>query len=292
MSYCYIGSFAMKQVLHVEECVDLDLIADYNTALSFLDAKNCRNIYPINQGKTLIGKNGREIIEISIAWPDSTNEELLNRIKAEDRMFADLNELYALKMSHRYLRNSPHFYKTMRDIRRMRNAGAVIPDDLKDWFKRREKETYNYKLPNLDQSKNNFFNGDGVTYVYDHDSIHEAVAFGHQPMYKNYQKDNSEVLCDKNKWEKLDQIDRLHAVAEECAVLALERSLIPFPGVKTEFEAFKFALMKVCTSITSGWFREFAWENHDDVLRLVMSKNYPYYNWFKEELAEGRVKSA
>jgi hypothetical protein len=23
--------------------------------------------------------------------------------------------------------------------------------------------------------------------------------------------------------------------------------------------------MKVCTSITSGWFREFAWENHDEV---------------------------
>ena len=28
------------------------------------------------------------------------------------------------------------------------------------------------------------------------------------------------------------------------------------------------ALMKVCTSITSGWFREYAWENYDKVLDL------------------------
>jgi hypothetical protein len=30
--------------------------------------------------------------------------------------------------------------------------------------------------------------------------------------------------------------------------------------------------MKVCTSITSGWFREFAWENYDNVLDLYNDK--------------------
>jgi len=34
---------------------------------------------------------------------------------------------------------------------------------------------------------------------------------------------------------------------------------------------FEMALMKVCTSITSGWFREYAWENYQKVLDLYDS---------------------
>jgi hypothetical protein len=53
---------------------------------------------------------------------------------------------------------------------------------------------------------------------------------------------------------------------EETYVLALERSLIPFPGKMQPRDAFKLALQKVCTSITSGWFREYAWNNYRKAL--------------------------
>lgn len=292
MPYCIIGSHAMQFAgLRVDPPVDLDLIADYDTAVLYLKERDFRNIYPINQGKTLVGKEGRDIIEISLAWPGSTNEELLKYFDYHGRVFATLDDLYALKMSHRYLKDSPHFYKTMKHIHLLRSAGARIPDALQDWFKRREKETYDYSLPKLNQSKENFFSGDGVEYVYDHDSLHEAVAFGAHPIYKMYQEPGSEVAVNRLLWEhSVPHQLKIRAVAEECAVLALERSLVPFPGAKTPLEAFKLALMKVCTSITSGWFREFAWENHDEVLSLVLNNEYDYVAKFEEGLKKGIVK--
>ena len=297
MPFCYIGSTAL--IHHVPSLptkpVDVDAICDFETAKRFLEKQGCRTIYPANGAKTLIGKSVNtcntytNIYEMSLAWPDSTNAELLEYLG--DTTVAPLDVLYTLKMSHRYLRNSPHFYKTMKDIKLMRKHGAKIPSDLQDWFKRREKETYDYKHPSLAQNKNNFFNGDGVDYVYDHDSIHEAVAIYEQkPMYTRYQKDDNEVLCDRNKWEKLSESCKRMAVAEEAAVLAIERSLVPYPGAKTPAEALKYALMKVCTSITSGWFREYAWENHDEILGMTCTYEYDYWGKFQEALKQGKVK--
>lgn len=61
---------------------------------------------------------------------------------------------------------------------------------------------------------------------------------------------------------------RLCGVYEETCVLALERSQIPYDFKPDARWSFEMALMKVCTSITSGWFREYAWENYDKVLDL------------------------
>lgn len=288
--FCFIGSIALKNEIPAfnRKIADIDVIADFDTGVDWLKSQGCRTVYPINGGKTLIGKRPGVIYEVSIAWPGSINEEFLQLVG--DKNSANLDELYTLKMSHRFLRNSPHFYKTLADIKLMRQHGASIPLHMADWFKRRERETYDYKHPNLDVNKNNFFSGDGVTYIYDHDSLHEAVAIFGAPLYRKYQKDESEVLCDREKWERLPLMEKRYAVAEEAAVLAIERSLIPFPGKWSKNTAFKFALMKVCTSITSGWFREFAWENHDEILRL--GENYAFNMKFSEGLKNGVVKHA
>jgi len=63
--------------------------------------------------------------------------------------------------------------------------------------------------------------------------------------------------------------------------------LIPFPGVLTPPQAFDMALMKVCTSITSGWFREFAWENYDAVQSMYSDR---YVEKFQHGKLEGVVK--
>jgi hypothetical protein len=287
--FCYIGSVGLKHALPVQfkrPQTDIDAIADFESAKRFLKKMECRLMYPINQGKTLIGKNDVMIYEMSIAWPGSLNEELLKYL--DGATTAPLDVLYTLKMSHRFLRNSPHFYKTMDDIRLMREHGAKIPDDLKNWFKRREKETYDYKHPSLDQNKNNFFSGDGVNYIYDHDSLHRAVAVYDEPMYYRYQRQGSEVACDRAKWDALSDYDKATAVYEEACVLGLERSLIPFPGKWSELHAFEYALMKICTSITSGWFREWAWENHARVLEEYKD-NPSYLERFERGLKNGVV---
>jgi hypothetical protein len=138
--------------------------------------------------------------------------------------------------------------------------------------KLREAESYNYAHPKLNVSSKDFFNGDGVNYVYDHDSIHEAVACGTRPAYKWYMKDGSEVMTSKEKFLACNEEVRLYGVYEESCVLALERSQIPHglgkEGGPSARWSFEMALMKVCTSITSGWFREYAWENYQKVLDL------------------------
>jgi hypothetical protein len=70
-------------------------------------------------------------------------------------------------------------------------------------------------------------------------------------------------------------------------VLAIERSLVPHAGVKTAKQAFVFALSKVCSSITSGYFRDFAYENAFDIL-----KNYKdgYWEKFQNDVTNGKVK--
>jgi hypothetical protein len=189
-----------------------------------------------------------------------------------------------LKMSHRFLRNSPFFLKTMNDIHVMRKLGAKIPDEA--FLKDREKATYTYEHPKLNVKKDDFFTGDGVQYVYPHDDIHEIVAHLDKPAYKFYQPEDSQVNVTKEMFFAQPRMIQLFGVLEEAYVLALERALIPFPGKMTPKRSFDMALMKVCSSITSGFFREFAWENYHEVQSLY---NDDYVERFWKAVVDGIV---
>ena len=175
----------------------------------------------------------------------------------------------------------------MVDYQVLKRAGCTVRPEYQEFFKLRQKETYNYAHPKLNQSKDGFFADDSIQYVYDHDTIHESVARGERPAYTYYIKDGEEVQCDKNKFFALDEQVRMNGVIEEAAVLAIERSLVPHPNVWTPQFAWKFALSKVCSSITSGWFRAYAYENALDIL-----KQYPegYWEKFQEDVKAGQVK--
>jgi hypothetical protein len=212
--------------------------------------------------------------EFEIAWSDSTGRALLDLVAQDPKTRTDcsgfeipsLDVLYVLKLSHRYLKDSPHFLKTMRDIQALRTAGAKVPDAYREWLRAREKATYTYGHPSLNVAKADFFRGDGVQYVYDHDSIHRAMAHLDRPAYTFFQKDGAEVACDRAKFEAAPLATRIYSVVEESYVLALERSQIPFRARIDPTWSFHKALEKVCTSITSGWWREFAWEHYDAAL--------------------------
>lgn len=248
--------------------------------------------YPLSGSKWVAFASGAaapEIFEFEIAWPESTDAALIEWHWRDGRAtnIATLNECYSLKLSHRYLKNSPAFLKTMTDIWALRKAGAWVPGGLKEWLLQREAETYSYAHPKLDRSKSEFFSGDMVTYVYDHDDVHKAVAVGSVPAYTLYAVDGQQVLSDKRKFFAADPQVQLDGVSEEAYVLAIERSLVPHPGVLTPRQAWLKALEKVCTSITSGWFREFAWENYYEV---VGRYDPTYINKFKAAVAAGKVR--
>ncbi|AJD81939.1 hypothetical protein YenMTG1_130 [Yersinia phage vB_YenM_TG1] len=206
-------------------------------------------------------------------YTSNSNAMLLNyadyKIK-QDRMsgfhWATPDMCLAIKLSHRYKKNNPFFEKTQHHIRFLRNKGIILNKQLERIVEVREKETLSYAHPVLDVSKDAFFKDD--IYTYDHDTIHEAIALIDQPAYKYYMKDDSQVMTSKEKFMALPKEIQLAGVYEEACVLALERSQIPNNFKPGSELSFKMALEKVCTSITSGWFREFAWENYFVVMAM------------------------
>lgn len=296
-----IGSAAYRRhVPNTQRPVrDLDFIGRYEDVHELLKLPQFHGAacMPIHCGRKLvIDKNTGPIIEVEIAWPGTTADALLRLIPKYHNLMtssassitcevAPFEVLYALKMSHRYLRNSPHFIKTRDDIIAMRELGATIEPKYEEWFKERERETYNYDHPNLSQSKKSFFT-DNVRYVYDHDSIHESVKLGVKPAYSYFIKDGAQVAVDKSKWDKLPYISKLNSVIEEAMVLSLERSQILHPGKLTPERSYVVALQKVCTSITSGWWREFAWENYDTAINNVPTD---YCDKFWRDVNSGKV---
>jgi hypothetical protein len=278
---------------------DIDVIGEYDEIVDYAKKYhgNIRACYPIDDGKKLVVKTDRTIIEGELTWEGSSAEALRDLILADEKTiyardtvghkFASLDVLYLLKMSHRYKKNSPHFLKTMRDIQLMRKHGATIRPEHEAFYKQRMKDTYTYAHPKLDQTKKDFFNGDGVTYVYDHDSIHEAVKHLIKPAYTFYKPDESEVNCSREMFDAAPKIIRLYGGLEETYVLALERSQIPFGDLWSPKKSFDMALMKVCTSITSGWFREFCWEHYDEIQSLYDPE---YVEKFWAKAMAGEVK--
>ncbi len=297
-----IGSQALQARypdLLTREPADLDFIATHANAKAFIRGRGFTSVTPSGGGRKLICKrHGEPPVEIEIAWPGSSAALILDyvRDKADILRFQyavdvildapPLDVLYAIKLSHRYLKNSSHFQKTRNDILKMREAGAKVPEDFQEILKLRERETYTYAHPKLNVMKDNFFDGDSVPYTYDHDSIHRAISYPNPPIYTHFMKDGAEVAVDREKFEAMGLGMRVRSVLEESYVLAVERSQVPFPGVLTRRQSFEIALEKVCTSIASGWWREFAWEHYDDVLRLYKDD---YLDWFEAGLKAGIV---
>lgn len=299
-----IGSRALNHWVKTEdqrEPKDLDIIGTYEEIDIF--TKNLKRFekvkaqYPINSGKKILIKTEKRIIEAEIAWDNSNSLSLQKLIQQDgvkqnidgvDMIVAPLNMLYTLKMSHRYLKDSPHFLKTMRDIVLMRQYGATIPEDYQAFYKERQAIQYNYKLPKLNQNKDSFFSGDGIVYEYDHDTIHEAVKFLEQPAYTYYS--DGEVWSSKEKFNQCSEEIKLYGVLEESLVLACERSQLAFNPRPDARWSFEHALFKVCTSITSGFFREYAWENYDKVIELYNKVGLNYVEKVDAGIEAGIVK--
>ncbi len=297
-----IGSLALNYRLGPQrQCRDTDLMCSYDQFYQWVKKQeDVRACYPIDKGKKMVVKKPSDIYEFEIAWEGSAAHSFVELVETDpcteslsfypDIKVPSLDALYTLKMSHRFLKNSPHFLKTMKDINLMRENGAKIPEKYKSWYKERQKATYTYTHPNLNQNKEGFFDpNQGVKYFYDHDSIHMAIAHFDKPAYEYYKSSNAEVMCDKKAFLAATEEIRLYGVLEETYVLALERSQIPFKGKVDPKRSFDIALEKICTSITSGWFREYAYNNYFKVQSLYDPQ---YVNRFWAAVEAGAVTGA
>lgn len=228
-----------------------------------------------------------KIIDLELAMDDNSANDLLKYWNScEQNIFQYKEVLATIKLSHRF-KDSPSFEKTYYDLKYfvgkhsdIHSYIASLPTELQTILRKREKETYeNQKKISLMKSKDDFFSNDGVNYIYDHDMLHELVSVLSAPAYKSFLMDGYDVYCDHAKFIQMDHARKCHAVIEESAVIALERGVFPFNKQATidSQEMQKLlctALRKICTSLTSGWFRDFAYENYSDLVFLLIDEKY------------------
>lgn len=252
------------------------------------------------------------IIEIECPKPGSSGEYLLNNTSSfcdhvshhyRISKFVDVNAvtlratvetLTQIKKSH-LINPSAKWRKHMDDYIKLNAFASEVKcakEDLNTLFKLRRQETINRskKNPNLNVTKDEFFDTKGVIQVFDHDSIHEAVAIEDSPAYTNML--DGEVKCSRDKWDNMTVIQKDNCVLEESAVLALERAIIPSMYLGKEpapiQESFMYAMYKVCTTITSGWFRDYAIDRYFTLNNCNYS--YQFVDKFISGMKSGIVK--
>jgi hypothetical protein len=166
---------------------------------------------------------------------------------------ATLDELYTIKVSHAQweLKNGT-WEKHVYDIVQLKRAGSVLDLDLHKMLYKVWEETHGVKIMDLDQDKSEFF-ADAVRRTYDHDSLHESVAYGDRPIYTEVLKDRAEVDIDMRKMKALPLERFVELIKEEVFVTALERIVVPRNYRVSPKAAYWWALRRTATSLTKGW---------------------------------------
>lgn len=191
--------------------------------------------------------------------PDSIMDKVEYSICQETLLkYATPASILTIKMSH--LGYDIKFQKTKRHILLLTGYGIqFIPELLEDLREHWKSVHGNKEFLNMNKGKDEFFT-DFVDYKYDHDYLHELVAFPNVPVYSKCLKQDHEVLIDKDKFFNLSKDEQIKMFAEEISVIALERWIIP-GTIKSWVKAWNYSLRKTITSLTKGWATDFIVDN-------------------------------
>lgn len=229
MTTLIIGSTAMAKYLPSRKPKDLDLF----TPLSASEIKSS------------LGAD----LKVDIFWHPSFEEWLT----LEHSIFATLDELYTIKVSHSYwVLENGSWDKHMYDIVELKKAGARLIPDLHKLLYKVWEEKHGKKKVSLQQDKESFFT-DAVHRIYDHDSVHLSVAYGNRPLYESVFKDGQNIEMDMNKVKALPFEECVRLYREEIYATALERWVIPSNYRYSPRRAYAKALQKTIASLTKGW---------------------------------------
>lgn len=176
---------------------------------------------------------------------------------------ATLDELYTIKVSHAYwVLPNGSWHKHMSDLVAMKQVGARLDLPLHDLLYSVWEPLHGAKRVNLNMDKSEFFS-DAVRRVYDHDSIHESVAYGDVPVYDSLLVDGEQVAMNMAAIKALPFERQIMLYREEVYATALERFVIPSDYTISPRLAYSMALQKTITSLTKGWSARFMVENYE-----------------------------
>jgi hypothetical protein len=283
-----IGSMALRHW-----CPKVDRNSDYDIILSNEEYKHIASEY------TLSKRGHKSLLEYEgVRYEIETDDKQSNRMILEypspssiqilglEFKVATLGILLALKRSHRYLPN--HWHKNIRDYHFLKKR-TQLDEHLLHISNTREAEyTVRTTKYSLNVSNDHFFKASqhAVGRLYEHDDIHQATCFYDAPLWSRCKSDLSKAYISKNLFDKLSIDDQIKMVQEEAFVIALERMVLP--NNQHPLKAFKYAIMRICTDLTRGWFREFAVEHYFE----IMDHNVDFVFKFKEALQSGKIRQS
>lgn len=188
-----------------------------------------------------------------------------------DRRMVTLDELYTIKVSHAQwdIKNDT-WTKHAGHIMEMQRYGACLIHELHDLLYKIWIDHHGPKKMTFSESEE-FFD-DAVVRKYDHDSLHESVAYGSHALYIDFLKPGRSVAMDMGKvWaSEHDEIVRLFR--EEIYATALERIVVPRDYRVSPGFAYRWALRRTITSLTKGKSSLWLLQN----LKDFWSPNDPY----------------
>ncbi|KAL9536781.1 hypothetical protein MBANPS3_012370 [Mucor bainieri] len=117
---------------------------------------------------------------------------------------------------------------------------------------------------NLNVSNQDFLGRDDDLFVdrhIPHDDVHALVQYGDCPVYDEMKTDKSKAMISQELFKNAPYIKQIQCVKEEAMVIALERFLLP-NFTQDPTSAYQSALIRICTTLTKGWFRQFAVDNY------------------------------
>lgn len=299
-----IGSVAVNAHFNFRVSTDTDLIGYRSDFIELVRAQNLC-VLSITHKKGLAKDTTGKFVEYHFIDDGGVYSQIYHLAFSHGKVkpyqignvfYPSLEFLLSLKMSHRF-RDHTHFMKTRHDIIHLTGLG-VSPLQHQD-FSLIEKEFIRAPVK-LSENANDFFRKSDKFYEADHDDIHRAIISPKTPAYMSILGDDAEVFCDPQKWLELPHEEKLRCVVEETCTLAIERILIPSNGLDSCMSGnvkhfngtnmFHITLQKVCTRITSGRFRTFAWNNMEEVIALYHIEYYFYVDRFINACVDGRVR--
>lgn len=178
------------------------------------------------------------------------------------KQYATIDELYTIKVSHSYWEIGNTWHKHIRDIQFLKDAGAKLIPEFHDILYKIWVDKHGPKRMQF-MGKDAFFE-DAVTRIYDHDSLHDSVAYGKEAMYIQTLKQPGHTAVNMDYIRGMSFSDQVLLFREEVCATALERIVVPSKYHGSPGAAYLWALRRTITSLTKGWSARFIVDNYSE----------------------------